>query len=387
MTRTEAEQLIREGVDALRRGASAQARERFEAAIAADSGADDPSFLLAQACRHQGDRPAEIAALERALAAQQDNVAACLMMGEAKSAIADDRAATSFFTRALGYAAQQPNLPVSLHPLLERAQAWLQDAQRKFADHLVQHLAAQGIDRSRPSRVGAAVSLLLGEAQIYVQQPTIFYLPGLPQRQFYEREEFDWIAEVETLVPDMQEELGALLAQDQVFDPYITTTADRPRSVNPLADDNKWGAWYFWENGKRVVAHAEQCPKTMAALDLAPIPVIQNRSPMALYSVLEPDTHIIPHHGALNTRLICHIPLIVPPGCALRCGNETRAWQEGKALIFDDSIEHEAWNRGSERRTILLFDIWRPEITLAEREQLAVIFEAVDDYGLGDINA
>jgi len=86
----------------------------------------------------------------------------------------------------------------------------------------------------------------------------------------------------------------------------------------------------------------------------------------------------------LNTRLICHVPLIAPPGCTLRVGSETREWQEGKALIFDDSFEHEAWNRGTSTRIVLLFEIWRPEIGESERAELVTLFEAIDLFPSGD---
>ena len=101
---------------------------------------------------------------------------------------------------------------------------------------------------------------------------------------------------------------------------------------------------------------------------------------MAIYSLLKPGTHIQPHHGMLNTRLICHVPLIAPDGCALRVGSETRTWRQGEALIFDDSFEHEAWNRGGETRVVLLFEIWRPEISADERAALTEMFEAIDTY-------
>jgi aspartyl/asparaginyl beta-hydroxylase (cupin superfamily) len=119
---------------------------------------------------------------------------------------------------------------------------------------------------------------------------------------------------------------------------------------------------------------------TIKALEHAPMPLIDERSPVALWSLLKPGTHIQPHHGMLNTRLICHIPLIVPKDCAIRVGNETRAWREGEALIFDDSFEHEAWNKSGDTRVILLFEIWRPEISLEERAALTKIFETINDY-------
>ena len=145
-----------------------------------------------------------------------------------------------------------------------------------------------------------------------------------------------------------------------------------------MLGDPRWGAYYFWQSGAVVEPHAARGQATMAALALAPMPVIAGRSPIALYSLLKPGTHIAPHHGMLNTRLICHLPLIVPEGCALRVGPETRSWVEGQALIFDDSFEHEAWNRGAGTRIVLLFEIWRPEIGEAERAELVHLFESID---------
>lgn len=115
----------------------------------------------------------------------------------------------------------------------------------------------------------------------------------------------------------------------------------------------------------------------MAALAPLPIPRIAGRSPMAMFSVLRAGTHIPPHHGMLNTRLICHLPLIVPPDCRLRVGNETRAVEQGRMMIFDDSIEHEAWNDSDQTRVVLLFEIWRPELDEGERAALTTLFQAI----------
>ena len=101
---------------------------------------------------------------------------------------------------------------------------------------------------------------------------------------------------------------------------------------------------------------------------------------MALFSRLKPGTHLFAHSGMLNTRLICHVPLVVPPGCRLRVGCETREVVEGRAMIFDDSFEHEAWNRSDSVRAVLLFEIWRPEISEEEKVALTAMFEAVTGY-------
>ena len=85
---------------------------------------------------------------------------------------------------------------------------------------------------------------------------------------------------------------------------------------------------------------------------------VRGRTPSILFSLLRPGMHIAPHHGFMNARYICHLPLIVPEGCAMRVGSQTRAWTEGHACLFDDSIEHEAWNKHPDRlRVVLIFDV------------------------------
>lgn len=337
-----------------------------------------PWLLLAQACNVAGDAVAEESALQRQLEIEPRHLPALILSGELKVRLGDDRAANSFFQAALNQAAASPDVPAALHPMLTRAQEFVGKLQAKFEQHLVDELQHTGLHRD--GRVGNAIDLLLGRKQLYLQQPSSFYFPGLPQRQFYERNEFPWLEEVEAAVPEMQAELRAVLADGKDFAPYVEATVDRPRAANPLINDASWGAYYFWRNGEIVPENAARCPVTMKALMSAPMPTIDQRSPIALWSLLKPGTHIQPHHGLLNTRLICHIPLIVPKDCAIRVGNETRHWREGEALIFDDSFEHEAWNKSNDTRVILLFEIWRPEISSEERAALTAIFETINNY-------
>lgn len=337
-----------------------------------------PWLMLAQACNLAGDGAGEEAALQRQLAIEPRNLPALILTGELKARSGDDRAANSFFQAALNQAAVMPDVPAQLHPMLTRAQQFIAQIQSRFESHLLEHLADSGLGSG--GRVGVAIDMLLGKKQLYLQQPSSFYFPGLPQRQFYERDEFAWLGEVEAAVPAMRDELLTVLADGKDFAPYVEASADRPRANNPLINNTSWGAFYFWRNGEVVPENAARGPATMAALEHAPMPHIDRRSPIALWSLLKPGTHIQPHHGLLNTRLICHIPLIVPEDCALRVGNETREWREGEALIFDDSFEHEAWNHSNQTRVVLLFEIWRPEISAEERSALTAIFETINDY-------
>jgi aspartyl/asparaginyl beta-hydroxylase (cupin superfamily) len=99
-----------------------------------------------------------------------------------------------------------------------------------------------------------------------------------------------------------------------------------------------------------------------------------------MFSVLQPRTRIPPHTGIANTRLVMHLPLIVPEACGFRVGAETRQWREGEAWVFDDTIEHEAWNDSDRPRTILICDVWNPRLDAEERETITALMSAMDRF-------
>ena len=370
--------LGQQAVEALRRGDGKAALDLLTRCSVADPEPRKPWLALAQAHRLIGDTQAEMKALQTLFVHEPRNLAGLLLAGDCSQTSGDDRAASAFYQAALNQASVTTGITPSLGQMLAKAEAFLANVGGRFEDHLLEQLANAGFaNAAKSGRVGQAVDLLLGHSQLYVQQPASFYFPGLPQRQFFERSEFDWVGEIEAATQAMQAELMGGVGD---FSPYVETAPGRPPPNNPLRDDKSWSALYLWRGGELQTENAARAPATLRALEAAPIPFIAARSPMVLYSRLEPGTHIQPHNGLLNTRLICHLPLIAPPDCALRVGNETRAWETGRMLIFDDSIEHEAWNRSNETRVVLLFEIWRPEITAEERAALTVLYEAINAY-------
>ncbi|HEU5284938.1 MAG TPA: aspartyl/asparaginyl beta-hydroxylase domain-containing protein [Sphingomicrobium sp.] len=294
----------------------------------------------------------------------------------------DDRAAMSFYQAALGAARGVRLVDSETMADLRRAQAFVQQRALEFEQALDR--VVQGAEPASPIhrlRLTHAMDMLKGKRSIYPQQPSVLYYPYLAQRQFWERDEFDWAAELEAQAPVIRAELEALLADGADFRPYIVAEEDRPhRDFHGLLGDESWTALYLWKDGAVVEENARRCPKTMAALDKVPISRIGRRTPAVLFSRLLPGAHIPPHHGMLNSRLICHLPLIVPPGGWLRVGNETREWREGELLVFDDSLEHEARNPSGETRIILLFDVWKPELGEDERAAVSDIFDAIDAF-------
>jgi hypothetical protein len=307
--------------------------------------------------------------------------------GDEYAARGDARAAMSFYQAALKQAQTRPRVEPQLVPRLQRGRDFVQHAAATFAAAL-----DSAVEDNLPSdangqlRVRHALDMLKGRREVYPQQPAVLYYPYLAQRQYFERQEFGWVTELEAATHLIREELKALIDEAADFRPYVQNDPDRPhRDFGGLNEDPSWTALYLWKDGEVVEENARRCPQTMAALEKVPLSRIGSRTPAVLFSRLEPGAHIPPHSGMLNCRLICHLPLIVPAGCWLRVGNEKREWEEGKLLIFDDSIEHEAMNPTGELRIILLFDIWRPEVGEEERAAISAIFDEIDKFrGLPD---
>jgi aspartyl/asparaginyl beta-hydroxylase (cupin superfamily) len=187
---------------------------------------------------------------------------------------------------------------------------------------------------------------------------------------------------VEAAAGAMREELLAFLDEGgEGFRPYVVSDPTRPRSdYHGLIDNPAWSTLYLWEKGAPVQEAVDRFPRTFAAVKDLDLAHVGARAPSILFSRLQAGARIPAHHGVMNARLICHLPLIVPPGCGFRVGGETRAWREGELLVFDDTVEHEAWNDSDSDRIILIFDVWRPELSLDERRAVAAMFDAVDAY-------
>ncbi len=329
----------------------------------------------------KGDLASQAAALDRLLAADPRNLAALIQRADCYAAAGDARSASSFYLMAIR-SAPQGALPQEMARELARARQACDRYAAEYRSYLLDSLAAEGFDaETSSSRFAQSVDIALGARQIFLQQPKYYYFPGLPQTQFYERSAFPWFDDVEAATADIRDELEAILQEPDAFAPYVQGHANRPRKDQMgMLDNPAWSAYYLWKNGEPVAGNEARFPKTTHALRNAPLAHVPNRSPSILFSLLRPGAHIPPHNGLVNTRLICHLPVIVPGKCRFRVGNETRDWVEGKGWAFDDSIEHEAWNGSDQTRVILLFDVWRPELTIEERSLVVALFKAIDAH-------
>jgi len=375
--------LNQQGVAALKSGKAIEARRHFEDIIAFTKNSPGAYLGLAYACNQMSDAKAMLEALDQVLKLQPTNVYALLLKADYLQISGKKRQALSFYQGALTAAGRLQLVPEDMKAGLERAQQAVQNSAKEYKDFLYNSLRNKGIEVEKTSRrFLMSFNLAVGETQLFLQQPTRYYFPELPQIQFYERTDFDWVEDLEAATGDIREELMHVLREDAQFPPYLADVEGIAHLNNrELIDNPAWGAFFFWKNGPFMEQNAERCPKTLAALKKIDMPYIANHSPSALFSLLKGGTHIPPHNGMLNTRLICHLPLIVPENCGtLRVGSESRPWVEGEVLIFDDSIEHEAVNNSSKTRVVLLFDIWRPELSLEDRAFVTALLESSNEY-------
>ena len=344
---------------------------------AADARPDDPTLWMKVAAIHRGtgDLPASLDALHRALALTPLDFTALLMRASLLQRLGDPEAGEAW-GNAL---AQRPDseLPPQLVSVVAQAEdfhaAWLDQREAQMKRDMA---AAEGkADPEEQARITRFRSNVLRRTRPYHSNPTHYQFPALPEREFHPRRLFPWIEEIEAATDRIAAECQAVMSAERAeLVPYVQYDDHLPMDQwRPLNRNPDWTAIHLLEKGKRVEANARHCPATMALLERLPQPQVPGASPNAMFSLLAPNTAIPPHVGVSNTRLVCHLPLIVPDGCWFRVGAETRYWERGEAFLFDDTIEHEALNPSDQLRVVFIFDVWAPDLTEVERRAVAAL--------------
>lgn len=359
------------GMNAFQRGDLGEARSLFERATRGQPALAIAHANLARVLHAQGDLTAALAELDRALKIEPGAYAAHFEKAKLYGLLGRERDQALAYESALQLMPAQAAQMQEMQPLIAQAQASVMRNKSGLGEFLESRLSGlrQGISSRALQRFEECLDISLGRKPAYLQRPAMFHVPGLPAIAFFEREDFAWAPAVEACTDVIRGELEQVLAQDSTgFIPYVQTRAGEPVGQFAALDRNPdWSAYFLWHHGKRVEEHMARCPATMAMLEGVPQVEVLNRAPAAFFSALKPRTRIPPHNGATNCRLTVHLPLVIPPDCAIRVGNHVRQWTPGELLIFDDTIEHAAWNDSDQLRVVLIFDVWHPMLTDAER--------------------
>lgn len=357
-------------------------------AEAADPTHAETPFFAALAHRLLGQYEQALAAIDRALAIDAYFFLALLSKGVLFEKLGRSKSAAQTFRNAIKIAPPPERLPPSQRAALEHARAAVAQYSANLAQHLREATAdlRQRYRGERLDRFEESIDILAGAKPRQVHDPILFYFPRLPAIPFYDRELFPWLSTLEAATDTIREELEIAMREvREKFAPYIQMPPGAP--VNQWVELNHsqlWSTLHLWRDGVRQDEVCAHCPKTAALLGELPLARQAGFSPNVVFSVLSPNTRIPPHTGSTNARLILHLPLILPPKCGFRVGNESREWRMGEAWVFDDSIEHEAWNDSSEARVILIFDVWNPLLSEAERVLVSETLQALKQFNLDE---
>ncbi len=379
---------IKVGADrALRSGNLAAAREQFQRAVALAPERVDLWMGLAATQRAAGDLQDALLSVGNALIAEPRSFPALLMKGSLLESIGQMIPATTTYAAAVKLAPPIESLTEPARQALVHARAVQQRHMEELAASLKAEAGLSGLapESALGRRTDTFIEAMVGRRRVYHQEPVQFHYPGLPAIEFHERDTFPWLEALEARTEAIRKEVLGVLAEDTPeLTPYINYPPGLP--IDQWAELNhssNWSAFHLHFEGARVEANCARCPETMAAIALIDQPKVVGRSPASMFSILRPRTRIPPHTGVANTRLVMHLPLIVPEGCGFRVGGETRQWRVGEAWVFDDTIEHEAWNDSDEPRAILICDVWSPGLSVEERELIGRLTAALDRFNGG----
>lgn len=377
----------------LRRAADAIARRDPAAALILLDQADafgrthNGTLNRALALRLIGDFHGSLAVLDDALALQPYDFVALLAKAAMLEKLGGERAAVDTYRNALKIAPPRSQCPPALTAQMEYADGVV----RRHADALRDHMRSAvatlrgSVDAATLDRFDEGLEIYAGVKTAPKQEPILLNYPRLPAIPFYDRSLFPWLETLEAATPVVQAELQTLLEESfDDFAPYIAYPKGAPvNQWGELNHSRKWTSLWLWRDGEKQPSVCDRCPETTALLESLPMAHQDGFAPTAVFSALQPRTHIPAHTGSANTRLLCHLPLILPGPARFRVGNTTRAWEMGQAWVFDDTIEHEAWNDADEMRVILIFDVWNPWLSDGEKALITAMMKAQREFMAG----
>jgi aspartyl/asparaginyl beta-hydroxylase (cupin superfamily) len=374
-----------EGMAMLGQRDFARAADLFARAAAADPQAPPLWINLATARRGAGDDAGERAALRQVIELDQRHLVANLRLAELHERRGEDAEAIQRWTAVAQLTRAIPERVPAIDDLMRRADAYVAAKSAAFGALLDAGLATarDGLDGGELRRFDACVDTMLGRRRIYVNECHGLHFPFLPADEFFAPEHFPWMRTLEAQTGAIRAELDLLLANPDGLVPYVAMDKGTPENKWSALDQSlDWSAFFLWRHGVRDDAACARCPATAAALEAVPLSDMPGRAPTAFFSILKPGTHLPAHTGVSNVRAIVHLPLVVPERCGFRVGGTTRDWRVGEAFAFDDTIEHEAWNHSDQPRAVLIFDVWNPHLTAAERALLRTLTAVSDASGL-----
>lgn len=379
---------------AMMRGDAARAASLLRGCRRGGDSEDSIAIELSHALAESGQLVAAESELESLVKREPDHALGWLLLGRLRELGGAPLGALQAWLQAVVQARQagrwfdEETTPRAWAPLVRRATQLVRQGQRDLLMGLLSDLQIRH-GRDEMKRVEKALRGWLREFDATPsdprQRPRFLYFPDLPSTAYHDPMLQPWAPRLLDAFPDIRAEALAVTQLERELPDFITPPKNGPSDtyVDGEGPEPSWKAFFFYRHGQRFDANHERAPRTSAVLESIDLCHIRDEAPEILFSVLRPGSHIKPHHGVSNVRLVMHLPLVVPPGCALRVVDHgDHVWQEGRLMMFDDTYLHEAWNRSNQTRLILLMDCWNPHLAPVERVAVKEIVETISGMRL-----
>lgn len=337
-----------------------------------------------------------MAVLEAALANAPSFFPAWLLLGEVRETEGDARGALKAWYQAVtraqraGHWHDQVGTPPHMLDAVIHAIRVVREGRRELFFGAYDDLR-QRFGDSDLRRVDRALAGYLGDWDATPpdsrQRPRFFYMPDLPAQPYLDPGLQPWAPVLREAYPQIRDEALRVYGEDGNFANFVQLKGQA--RMQDFVDGNgpapAWEALFFWRHGQRHDSTHARCPQTSAVLDSIELCRVEDEAPEICFSTLLPGSNIRPHHGVTNTRSVMHLPLVVPPDCALNViGVGEHHWRAGELMMFDDTYRHEAWNRSSSVRIILLMDCWNPHLSAVEKLAVRQLVETISGLHRGE---
>ncbi|CAJ1340999.1 unnamed protein product [Effrenium voratum] len=155
--------------------------------------------------------------------------------------------------------------------------------------------------------------------------------------------------------PVIRGELESILRAGSTFASLDERTRNAETQFGPRGDD--WLTAYLFRKGEPIQEVCKHAPGTCQLLQQRPeIAKCKTSGSGAGFLRMRPGGRLKPHFGNAP-RLSVHLGLIVPDGeIVMSVGNSQVRWEEGKAIVFDDTFIHQVVHDGEEPRYVM--NLW-----------------------------
>ena len=288
--------------------------------------------------------------------------------------------------RAMGLWLDDASVPLQVLPQVLHAMQFVEKHRNDVLSAILDSLYVQ-FGKAELKRVTHALNIYLGldpaRPTSPHQRPLFLYVPGLTETPFIDAKRFNWVQAALDARPAITAEARAVFEARHGVEPFLRATAGSDLSEYLAGDQANWEAYFFYRHGLPHTENLTACPATANLLAKLALVRIAEHAPEICFSALTPGSHILPHTGVTNARLVAHLPLILPEHCVLKVAGIERAWKLDEVLVFDDTFEHEAWNHSDQTRVILLMDAWHPDLTEPEQVALTALIEGIGHFNRG----